>query len=244
MDTSDIASTTKSLDTITDEYVLEETTNPFLDAFEISLRPLTVRRGEVNGDNQYIIDEVAFEDERVLELYRENQDTVVRPLRFSVVFEEVSDEQAPTEESYIETRDAGIQSCITTWEDDENMVISERDIDCVKTLVDREFLQANALTAPLTDSAVDELRVYLDRVIVTVDGDEYIVNIPVSPDSVRRDIIQFAQGFGEHISAADKSVELTDIPAETHMPRQPEFVSVYLPEPDEQWTDPVIKVCF
>lgn len=243
MNAIDLPATDVSLDTVEEEYVVEASSVPSQDALDTQVEPVRVRYGKRDGERRYNIEEVGFEDETVYELFRLEEDELTRPLQSALLFIDIEENPESVTEEYVTARDDAIRSHIESWEGD-GVTVSESDFESMQTFIDRSFIQVGSLTGPFSDSNVEAIRVFTDEVIVEIDGDEYTTNIPVYEKDLRAMIIQLAQQSGEHISAADRFVEVTDGEDIDSFLRPVSSLSLELPVKEEPVDGAVVTVIF
>lgn len=180
-----------------------------------------------------MIDEISFDNEKVREVFGRERTNKLDNLISINIFGLDLDENDTIGEEYVEIRD-GI---LTSYCDDlrKDMSVSDRDIEVMKVMIDRKFLQFDALTAPFADENVEKVEVSGDGVFVTIDGVEYMTNISVNYIGLDRYITELAQRSGRQISSADKIVEIeeySNIPSDDYF-REFDRLYLYLLEEEE-----------
>lgn len=201
------------LDVIEEEYVIEESTEPLHIKVNASIHPLTVQIGEREGKPHYRICEVSVENESIFELFRYDFDEINETLKRTLLFEDIEEmTEEEITESYLSNVEDAFEPAVQAWEG-EGATLTNSERETLYTYIHREYLQAKWLTAPVTDPTVDSVIVSAsDGLRVVRDGTEYATSITFDDEDdlqkLRVTIIQLAQRAGEHISAADPTVEV------------------------------------
>lgn len=211
---------------------------------DVNIAPITVRIGQREGENYYIVDEVKFERDLIFDLFEADFTEIAEYLDSRMLF--AFDEFSPGINFYPQYRDTIVQKISRKWyNSDDEFDVTVGDITVLESLIDREYLQFGGLTAMFSDPRVDQFWVTLDRVFVEIDGEEYKTNVPVvNVDQLRTKVIELAQRFGEHISSDDPTVQIENLGSPSDVPRDMESVNLELPTEDSVRDNKFISVEF